>query len=118
TNLSYPLSILAGVALAKLVAFFKGPQRAIATGVVVMASLMWAYFPLSAQSHPVVLIDRDSFAWIAANAEADAFVVADSPWAPYFTWKETQYTPLPASEARNADHMTFKREILSSDVDA
>ncbi len=117
TNLSYPLSILAGVGLARFVVFFHGAKRTIATAAVLCLSLAWAYFPLRAQCQPVPM-DRDSFDWLAANAEANSFVVAESPWAPYFTWKETQYTPLPASEARNGDYMIFKRTTLNGDVKA
>jgi Family of unknown function (DUF6541) len=116
TDLAYPLSIAAGYSLAK---FTRDLERPVASAVVLCAALAWSYFPIRAQcSEADPGTDVAAYSWIAAHAEENAFVVSSSTWAPYFTWREGAYTPLPASEARNEDWVRHKRRVLLRDLAA
>jgi hypothetical protein len=113
TDLAYPLSVAAAYPLREVVQQFKRPVAPLAF---LAASLAWAFFPIRAQCDEAdAEMDVAAFQWIAANTEKNAFVVSDSRWAPYFTWREGAYTPLPASEARNDERIQDKRRLLLSD---
>ena len=113
TDLGYPLSIAAGVVLARLASALR-PVRAFA--LVLVLALAWSATPIRSQTKKID-VDIAAFRWLGANAEANALVVTNVPWASYLTWRETTYTPLPASEARNKDSIILKRDVLTQDWD-
>jgi hypothetical protein len=110
TDLAYPLSIAAGYALCELTQQLK---RAGASLTVLVGALIWCgviIAPQCVEADPEV--DVAAFRWIATHTEENALVVSESKWAPYFTWRESAYTPLPASEARNDERVQSKRRML------
>jgi hypothetical protein len=114
TNLAYPLAILAGVSLTWIAAKIRWSAF---SSLVFLGALVWAFFPLRSQTSEISL-ELPAWNWIAKNTERNAFVVSTSLWAPYFTWREGPFTPLPASEARNDAHVRYKREVLTNDLSA
>jgi hypothetical protein len=110
TDLAYPLSIVAAYPLCELEQHLKRS----ATPVVVLAvCLVWCSLIIGSQCGEADAdIDIAAFQWIATHAENNALVVSESRWAPYFTRRESAYTPLPASEARNDERVLSKRRIL------
>lgn len=118
TNLAYPLAILAGIALARLATALRtGLLARVASLVIALIALASAFFPLRAQCKPIDF-DRQTYEWVAAHAETDALIVSGSPWAGYFTYCETAFTPIPASEARDNEKIVFKRNELLQNVEA
>lgn len=117
TNLAQPLAIAAGLALTWLAGFIReGFPRRLALVGVVIGALLFAIPPLREQCEdPDVDVDVAALTWLGAHAEPDAFIVAQSSWAPFFSWRETAFTPLPASEARQSEGVLYKREVLSRD---
>ena len=111
TDLAYPLAIAAGIVLARLACRLR-PVPSFA--VILVAALAWSVAPIRGQAKRVD-VDAAAFRWLGANAEANALVVTNVPWASYLTWRETTYTPLPASEARNNDYVVYKRDVLTQD---
>jgi hypothetical protein len=110
TDLAYPLSIAAGYALCELTQNLK---RSVASFAVLAGALIWCgviVAPQCVEADPEV--DVAAFRWIASHAETNALVVSESRWAPYFTRRETAYTPLPASEARHDERVQSKRRML------
>ena len=115
TNLAQPLAIAAGVALTWLAGFIReGSSRRLALGGIVIGAHLFAIPPLREQCEAPD-VDVAALTWLGAHAEPDAFIVAQSPWAPFFTWRETAFTPLPASEARESEGVLYKRDVLSRD---
>jgi hypothetical protein len=113
TNLAYPLSIAAGLSLAKLQRKFR---PSLAAPVIVLGALVWAFFPVRGQT---ARFPRDiaAYKWIGEHAEQNALVVSSDTWAAYFSQRETTWTPLPASETRNDEYVRYKRDVLTKDWD-
>jgi hypothetical protein len=110
TDLAYPLSIAAGYPLCELTQRLK---RSATPTIVLAASLVWCSLVIVPQcAEDEADLDIAAFRWIATHAENNALVVSESRWAPYFTRRESAYTPLPASEARNDERVLSKRRIL------
>jgi asparagine N-glycosylation enzyme membrane subunit Stt3 len=110
TDLAYPLSIAGGYALCELTQHLK---RSVASFAVLAGALIWCGWvvaPQCVEADPKV--DVAAFRWIATHAEPNALVLSESRWAPYLTWRESAYTPLPASEARNDERVRSKRRLL------
>ena len=106
------MSIAAAYPLCELEQHLKRP---VAPVVVLAASLVWCSLVIGSQCGDAdadIDIDIAAFRWIATHAENNALVVSASRWAPYFTRRETAYTPLPASEARNDERVLSKRRLL------
>jgi hypothetical protein len=112
TNLAYPLSLAAGLSLARLTG---GLRLALGAALILAGGLVWAFFPIKSQTVRLPL-DISAYKWIAENAEKNALVVSSDAWAAYFSQREVSFTPLPASEARNDKYVRYKREVLSRDL--
>ncbi len=114
TNLAYPLSIAAAYPLTEATSGLRPP---LAKAVVLVLALGWSVVPLRAQCMDDGRdADLEAFAWLEAHSDPRALVISSSPWAPYVTGREAAYTPLPASEARNATGVVAKRALESADL--
>lgn len=130
SQLAVPGSILAAVALVRGVGRVPSAARPVLCAAF---ALMLAAHSCRILAEPVPSADRlaleedfrAAMTWIRENTEPDAFVfeVRDEfhrwtpyqTWTSYLTWRETNFTPLPVSEARNDPRVLYKDAVLRSD---
>ncbi|HEX9035990.1 MAG TPA: hypothetical protein VF808_03280 [Ktedonobacterales bacterium] len=138
SNMTYFLALFAGPALAwvwdasVLGVLRARPHvawagRALARGALVAGTLavgltsLYASGQMSAGAGTLAPGDAAAFAWVRTHTPANTIVIAllpnDAKWAPYFTWRESFYTPLPASE-NATDYVVEKPTIIAAQLEA
>lgn len=132
TFTSYPLAIFAGFGLARLIEL--GGQRLLGErslerwtlgmcGLAVIAIFL-SYIPVTAdleQRRSMPPLTTAIASKVSELVPEDGIVLYDSSvttlvsiiWMPYLTWRQSAYTPIPASEDRKG--LEGKREALKSD---
>jgi hypothetical protein len=114
TDLVYPLSIAAGIFIEKAVARFKIKYAVTAF---LVFSVLWSVPVIYKQcgNNSITAADAGFLNWVRQNTPAGSFISVAHAWAPYVTWRESLYTPLPASEDRSDPYLASKRGINSLD---
>ena len=109
TDLVYPMSIMCG--FLPLSPLWQKYSRICVSIFVVVAATSVVAFRHEYRYVGIDSFDRDAATWLRSNSPENAMIVGSFPHLEYLSWRESAYPPLPASEARNAPHLKWKREL-------
>lgn len=109
TNMVYPMSILCG--FIPLSPFWNRHTGACILSVV-LSAIVTSIATVFVQSNVGVMPNvREAAAWIRNTTPLDAMIVGSLPHIEYLSWRETSLPPLPASEQREHNSVTWKRSM-------